>query len=114
MCPRCRDQMSPRFLACQRVARGRLASQVVVEGESPLLKKGAIKPVTIEMKRAAGHNKTHVSGLESFLVSPDAVAQAPESTHGMRCRDVAEIVARIELWPRLRSRRISRRISRRP
>jgi translation initiation factor 2D len=28
------------------------------------------------MKRAAGHNKTHISGLESFLISPDAVAQA--------------------------------------
>ena len=28
------------------------------------------------MKRAAGHNKTHVSGLENFLISPDAVAQA--------------------------------------
>jgi len=50
--------------------------KVSVEGEAPLLKKGAIKPIHIEMKRAAGHNKTHVSGLESFLISPDALAQA--------------------------------------
>ena len=50
--------------------------RVVVEGEAPLIKKGAIKPVAIDMKRAAGHNKTHISGLESFLISPDAVAQA--------------------------------------
>ena len=28
------------------------------------------------MKRAAGHNKTHVAGLEGFLISPDAIAQA--------------------------------------
>ena len=46
-----------------------------VEGEAPAIKKGAIKPIKIEMKRAAGHNKTHVSGLESFLISPDAVSQ---------------------------------------
>ena len=48
-----------------------------VEGEAPSLRKGALKLIVIEMKRAAGHNKTHVSGLESFAVSPDAIAQAP-------------------------------------
>ena len=47
-----------------------------VEGEAPLIRKGALKLIHIEMKRAAGHNKTHVSGLESFVISPDAVAQA--------------------------------------
>ena len=36
----------------------------------------ALKPIKIEMKRAAGHNKTHVSGLESFCISPNAVADA--------------------------------------
>lgn len=36
---------------------------------------GQLKLISIEMKRAAGHNKTHVSGLESFVISPDAVAQ---------------------------------------
>ena len=46
-----------------------------VEGEAPAIKKGTIKPIKIEMKRAAGHNKTHVSGLESFLINPDAVSQ---------------------------------------
>mmetsp|Transcript_50558 Transcript_50558/g.83798 ORF Transcript_50558/g.83798 Transcript_50558/m.83798 type:complete len:745 (+) Transcript_50558:46-2280(+) len=50
--------------------------KVVVEGEAPLIKKGSLKLISIETKRAAGHNKTHVAGLESFLVSPDAVAQA--------------------------------------
>ena len=40
------------------------------------MRPGALKPIVIEMKRAAGHNKTHVSGLESFCISPDAVAQA--------------------------------------
>lgn len=47
-----------------------------VEGEAPLIRKGTIKPIHIEMKRAAGHNKTHVSGLESFIISPEGVAQA--------------------------------------
>mmetsp|Transcript_49115 Transcript_49115/g.121978 ORF Transcript_49115/g.121978 Transcript_49115/m.121978 type:complete len:595 (-) Transcript_49115:587-2371(-) len=50
--------------------------KVEVEGEAPLVRKGALKLIHIEMKRAAGHNKTHVSGLESFIISPDAVAQA--------------------------------------
>jgi len=50
--------------------------RVAVEGEAPVIKKGVLKLVCIEMKRAAGHNKTHVSGLESFAVSPDAIAQA--------------------------------------
>lgn len=50
--------------------------QVVVEGEAPLNKKGSLKNITIDMKRAAGHNKTHIAGLESFLISPEAVAQA--------------------------------------
>ena len=35
-----------------------------------------LKLIMIEMKRAAGHNKTHVSGLESFCISPNAVADA--------------------------------------
>ena len=38
-------------------------------------KQGALKLLKIEMKRAAGHNKTHVSGLEGLLISPDAVSQ---------------------------------------
>ena len=46
-----------------------------VEGEAPAIRKGALKPIKIEMKRAAGHNKTHVSGLEGLLISPDAVSQ---------------------------------------
>mmetsp|Transcript_3751 Transcript_3751/g.11004 ORF Transcript_3751/g.11004 Transcript_3751/m.11004 type:complete len:149 (+) Transcript_3751:44-490(+) len=50
--------------------------RVTVEGEAPLFKKGALKLIHIHLKRAAGHNKTHISGLESFLISPDAVAQA--------------------------------------
>lgn len=37
---------------------------------------GALKLIHLEMKRAAGHNKTHLTGLESFCISPDAVAQA--------------------------------------
>ena len=49
--------------------------KVEVEGEAPAIKKGALKPIKIEMKRAAGHNKTHVSGLEGLLISPDAVSQ---------------------------------------
>ena len=50
--------------------------QVTVEGEAPSVRKGALKLIQVEMKRAAGHNKTHVSGLETFCISPDAVAQA--------------------------------------
>ena len=50
--------------------------RVEVEGEAPSLRKGALKLICIEMKRAAGHNKTHVSGLESFCISPNAVADA--------------------------------------
>ena len=50
-------------------------NQVEVEGEAPAIRKGALKPIKIEMKRAAGHNKTHVSGLEGLLISPDAVSQ---------------------------------------
>ena len=44
--------------------------RVEVEGEAPSIRKGVLKLITIEMKRAAGHNKTHVSGLESFCISP--------------------------------------------
>merc|ERR1719230_1158928 len=50
--------------------------RVEIQGEAPFERKGALKPIFIEMKRAAGHNKTHISGLESFCISPDAVAQA--------------------------------------
>ena len=50
--------------------------KVEVEGEAPSLRKGALKLITIEMKRAAGHNKTHIAGLESFCISPNAVADA--------------------------------------
>ena len=50
--------------------------RVEVEGEAPFLRKGALKLIMIEMKRAAGHNKTHVSGLESFCISPQSVADA--------------------------------------
>ena len=50
--------------------------RVEVEGEAPSIRKGALKPIMIEMKRAAGHNKTHVSGLESFCITPQAVADA--------------------------------------
>ena len=61
--------------------QGRMAERMTqmyrmaVEGEAPAIKKGTIKPIKIEMKRQAGHNKTHVSGLESFLINPDAVSQ---------------------------------------
>ena len=34
------------------------------------MKKGAVKPIKIQMKRAAGHNKTHIEGLESFGIAP--------------------------------------------
>ena len=47
-----------------------------VEGEAPSLRKGALKLIVIEMKRAAGHNKTHIQGLESFVISPNAIADA--------------------------------------
>jgi translation initiation factor 2D len=50
--------------------------RVEVQGEAPSIRKGALKPISIEMKRAAGHNKTHVSGLESFCISPQAVSDA--------------------------------------
>jgi len=50
--------------------------RVEVEGEAPSIRKGALKLICIEMKRAAGHNKTHVSGLESFCISPEAVSNA--------------------------------------
>lgn len=50
--------------------------RVEVEGEAPSIRKGGLKLINIEMKRAAGHNKTHVAGLESFCISPDAVANA--------------------------------------
>ena len=56
--------------------------RVEVEGEAPSLRKGALKLIVIEMKRAAGHNKTHVSGLESFCISPDAVANALKKSLG--------------------------------
>jgi translation initiation factor 1 (eIF-1/SUI1) len=55
---------------------------VEVEGEAPSLRKGALKQIVIEMKRAAGHNKTHVSGLESFCITPDAVANALKKSLG--------------------------------
>jgi len=50
--------------------------RVSVEGEAPAFRKGSLKLISVQTKRAAGHNKTHVQGLESFLISPDAVAQA--------------------------------------
>ena len=50
--------------------------RVEVEGEAPSLRKGALKLICVEMKRAAGHNKTHISGLETFCISPHAVADA--------------------------------------
>jgi len=63
-------------LKARLIERMNIFHKVVVEGEAPLFKKGALKLIEVQMKRAAGHNKTHVSGLESFLISPDAVAQA--------------------------------------
>ena len=56
--------------------------RVEVEGEAPSIRKGALKLVVIQMKRAAGHNKTHISGLESFCISPDAVANALKKALG--------------------------------
>ena len=50
--------------------------RVEVEGEAPSLRKGALKLICVEMKRAAGHNKTHISWLETFCISPHAVADA--------------------------------------
>ena len=44
--------------------------RVTVEGEAPLFKKGALKLIHIHLKRAAGHNKTHISGLDSAPLSP--------------------------------------------
>ena len=51
-------------------------SKVSLENEAPVMKKGAVKPIKIQMKRAAGHNKTHIEGLESFGIAPEAVADA--------------------------------------
>jgi translation initiation factor 2D len=68
-----KDAMTERMTAFHRVE---------VEGEAPSLRKGALKQIVIEMKRAAGHNKTHVSGLESFCISPDAVANALKKSLG--------------------------------
>ena len=49
--------------------------RVEVDGFTEI-RKGALKPITIEMKRAAGHNKTHITGLEAYCISPDAISQA--------------------------------------
>ena len=63
-------------LKASMVERMTAFHRVEVEGEAPSIRKGALKLICIEMKRAAGHNKTHVSGLESFCISPEAVSNA--------------------------------------
>ena len=62
-------------LQAKMVERMTQMHKVEVEGEAPSIKKGQLKLIKIEMKRAAGHNKTHVSGLEGLLISPNAVSQ---------------------------------------
>ena len=71
--PPCAHGMTP---PRRRVCARRAFHRVEIQGEAPIERKGALKLIYIEMKRAAGHNKTHVSGLESFCISPDAVANA--------------------------------------
>jgi len=68
--------MGIKELRAKMVERMTPFHKVDVEGEAPNIRKGSLKLITIEMKRAAGHNKTHIAGLESFVISPDAVAQA--------------------------------------
>ncbi|KAG8459839.1 hypothetical protein KFE25_014402 [Diacronema lutheri] len=57
------------------LARLQLWHRVEVDGFEPRERKGALPPIIISMGRAAGHNKTSVSGLETYHVDPDELAR---------------------------------------
>jgi translation initiation factor 1 (eIF-1/SUI1) len=49
--------------------------RVEVDGHEPRDRKGPLPRVQIALGRAAGHNKTTVSGLETFRIDPDDLAR---------------------------------------
>lgn len=56
-------------------ARLQLWHRVEVDGFEPRERKGPLPHVLISAGRAAGHNKTTVTGLESFRIDPDELAR---------------------------------------